>query len=159
MIYLLRQLYCCYRRNQYEQKENLRNQMFPIEFIFDGPPLSLQSKSGAKRTAYKNRVSMAAKAVLPNGFVPTTQNIDITITYYYENILGDVDNVIKPIQDSLNGIVYDDDHRVVDSRSRRKDINGSYKIKGASPKVLEGFANGRDFVHVKIELSQNNQEL
>lgn len=133
--------------------------MFPIEFIFDGPPLSLQSKNGARKTAYKNRVALAAQAVLPLGFVPTTDNIDITITYYYEHILGDVDNVIKPIQDSLNGIIYDDDNRIVDSRSRRKDINGSYKIKGASPKVLEGFAIGRDFVHVKIELAQINQEL
>ena len=133
--------------------------MFPIEFIFDGPPLSLQSKSGAKKTAYKNKVALAAQNVLPAGFIPATDNIDITITYYYEKVVGDVDNVIKPIQDSLNGIIYDDDNRVVDSRSRRKDINGSYRIKGASPKVLEGFANGTDFVHVKIELAQNNQEL
>ena len=133
--------------------------MYPIEFIFDGPPLSLQSKKGAKKTAYKNRVALAAQAVLPNNFQPTTDDVVITITYYYENIIGDVDNIIKPIQDSLNGIIYDDDNKVVDSRSRRKDINGSYKIKNASSVILQGFANGRDFVHVKIELATDNQEL
>lgn len=133
--------------------------MFPIEFIFDGPPLSLQSKSGAKKTAYKNRVAIAAQAILPAGFVPTSDEVEITITYYYENIIGDVDNIIKPIQDSLNGIIYDDDQRVKDSRSRRKDINGSYKIRSASPLVLQGFANGKDFVHVRIDLATENQEL
>lgn len=133
--------------------------MFPIEFIFDGPPLSLQSKSGAKKTAYKNRVALAAQAILPVGFVPTADEVEITITYYYENIIGDVDNIIKPIQDSLNGIIYDDDQRVKDSRSRRKDINGSYKIKSASPVILQGFANGKDFVHVRIDLATENQEL
>lgn len=133
--------------------------MFPIEFIFDGPPLSLQSKSGANKTAYKNRVTLAAQSVLPAGFVPTTQDVIITITYYYETVVGDVDNVIKPIQDSLNGVVYDDDNRVVDSRSRRKDINGSYKIKNASAIILQGFAKGNDFVHVKVELAPINQDL
>ena len=133
--------------------------MFPIEFIFDGPPLSLQSKSGAKKTAYKNRVTLAAQNILPNGFIPTTEEVIITITYYYETVIGDVDNVIKPIQDSLNGVIYDDDNRVVESRSRRKDINGSYKIKNASGIILQGFAKGNDFVHVKIELASINQDL
>ena len=133
--------------------------MYPIEFIFDGPPLSLQSKKGAKKTAYKNRVALAAQAVLPNNFQPTTDDVVITITYYYENIIGDVDNIIKPIQDSLNGIVYIDDSQVVEARSRRKDINGSYKIRSVSPKILEGFSRGNDFIHVKVQKHINNQDL
>lgn len=133
--------------------------MFPIEFIFDGPPLSLQSKNGARKTAYKNMVALAAQAVLPAGFIPVSDEVKITITYYYETILGDIDNIIKPIQDSLNNIIYDDDNKVVESHSRRKDINGSYKIKNASSVILQGFAKGRDFIHVKIELAVPNQEL
>ncbi|MEA4975294.1 MAG: RusA family crossover junction endodeoxyribonuclease [Paludibacter sp.] len=133
--------------------------MFPIEFIFNGPPLSLQSKNKAKKRNYKAMVANEATSVLPVGFTPTTDEVDITITYYYENQSGDVDNIIKPIQDSLNGIVYIDDSQVVEARSRRKDINGSYKIRSVSPKILEGFSRGNDFIHVKVQKHINNQDL
>ena len=133
--------------------------MFPIEFIFDGPPLSLQSKNKAKKRNYKAMVASEATNVLPAGFTPTTDEVEIIITYYYENQAGDVDNIIKPIQDSLNGIVYVDDEQVVDSRSRRKDINGSYKIRKVSSKILEGFSRGNDFIHVQVKKHINNQEL
>ena len=133
--------------------------MFPIEFIFNGPPLSLQSKNKARKRNYKTMISAEALNVLPADFVPTTDEVEIIITYYYENQSGDVDNIIKPIQDSLNGVIYVDDEQVVDSRSRRKDINGSYKIRSVSAKILEGFSRGTDFIHVKIQKYINNQEL
>lgn len=104
-------------------------------------------------------IANEASNSLPAGFVPTTDEVEITITYYYENQSGDVDNIIKPIQDSLNGIIYVDDEQVVDSRSRRKDINGSYKIRNVSAKILEGFSRGNDFIHVKVDRHINNQEL
>ncbi len=133
--------------------------MFPIEFIFNGPPLSLQSKNKAKKRNYKTMIASEALSVLPPGFTPTTDEVEIIITYYYENQSGDVDNIIKPIQDSLNGIIYVDDEQVVDSRSRRKDINGSYKIRSVSAKILQGFSSGTDFIHVKVQKHINNQEL
>lgn len=133
--------------------------MFPIEFIFDGPPLSLQSKNKVRKRNYKAMIAHEATLCLPAGFNPTTDEVEIIITYYYENQAGDVDNIIKPIQDALNGIIYVDDAQVVDSRSRRKDINGSYRIRNASVKILEGFCRGNDFIHVKIIKHINNQEL
>jgi len=133
--------------------------MLPIEFIFNGPPLSLQSKNKAKKRNYKAMVANEAAIVLPAGFTPTADEVDITITYYYENQSGDVDNIIKPIQDSLNGIVYIDDSQVVEARSRRKDINSSYKIRRVSAKILEGFSRGNDFIHVKVQTHINNQDL
>lgn len=133
--------------------------MFPIEFIFNGPPLSLQSKNKAKKKNYIAMVANEARNGLPPGFTPTTDEVDITITYYYENQAGDVDNIIKPIQDSLNGVIYVDDAQVVDTRSRRKDINGSYKIRSVSAKILEGFSRGNDFIHVRVHKHTNNQDL
>lgn len=133
--------------------------MFPIEFIFNGPPLSLQSKNKARKRNYIAMVANEAVSALPLGFSPTTDEVDIIITYYFENQAGDVDNIIKPIQDSLNGVIYVDDAQVVDTRSRRKDINGSYKIRSVSAKILEGFSRGNDFIHVRIQKHINNQDL
>jgi crossover junction endodeoxyribonuclease RusA len=133
--------------------------MFPIEFTYEGPPLSLQSKSKTRKRSYKQIVETAARQVLPNGFVPTTNNLEIKITYYYEGDTPDVDNIIKPIQDALIGVVYVDDQQIADTRSRKRDINGSYKIKNVSACILQAFSNGQDFVHVKINEHTTTQDL
>lgn len=133
--------------------------MFPIEFIFPGPPLSLQSKNKTRKRNYKAMVARGATNALPAGFVATNDEVEIIITYYFETQSGDVDNIIRPIQDSLNGIIYVDDVQVVDRRSRRKDINGSYRIRSVSAKILEGFSQGTDFIHVKVQKFVNNPEL
>lgn len=133
--------------------------MFPIEFIFEGPPVSLQSTNRARKLNYKAMVAREASAVLPDGFTPTTDEVTIKITYYYETQSGDVDNIIKLIQDALNGIIYVDDSQVADTRSLRKKIDGSYTIRNVSLKILEGFSRGTDFIHVTINRFVNTQEL
>ena len=125
--------------------------MLPIEFTFEGPPLSFQSKNKTRRRAYKSRVAAEAQAVLDADFTPITDELDIVITYYYEGQTPDIDNIIKPIQDALIGIVYVDDNQIADTRSRKKEINGSYKIRNASFAIVQAFSNGSEFIHVKID--------
>ena len=133
--------------------------MFPIEFTFDGPPLSLQSKNKARKRAYKQAVEAAARIVLPNGYAPVTDDLEIKITYYYEGTCGDVDNMIKPIQDSLNGVIYVDDNQIANAMSRKRDINGNYKIRNVSACILQSFSKGNDFIHVKTDKLTPSPEL
>lgn len=133
--------------------------MFPIEFTFEGPPLSLQSKNKTRKRAYKQSVENAAKQILPAGFNPLTQDLEIKITYYYEGDTPDIDNIIKPIQDALIGVVYVDDQQIADTRSRKRDINGSYRVRNVSACLLQAFSNGKDFVHVKINPFTATQDL
>jgi len=133
--------------------------MFPLEFTFEGPPLSLQSKKATRKRAYKQRVETAAKQVIATGTEPSTEILNIKITYFFEGETPDVDNIIKPIQDALIGVVYVDDDQIADTRSLKRDINGSYKIRKASAILLQAFSKGTDFIHVKIDLHQNTQDL
>lgn len=133
--------------------------MLPIEFTFEGPPLSLQSKSSTRKRAYKARVETAARAALPIGYTPVTGQVNIVITYYYEGDTPDIDNIIKPIQDSLNGVIYNDDNQIVDTRSRKKEIDSSYRVRNASLPILQAFSNGSEFVHVKIDNHVVTQDL
>jgi len=133
--------------------------MFPIEFTFEGPPLSLQSKNKARKRAYKQTIETAARQVLQAGFVPLADALEIKITYYYEGDTPDIDNIIKPIQDALIGVIYNDDQQISDTRSRKRDINGSYRIRRVSACLLQAFGNGQDFVHVKINPFTTTQEL
>ncbi len=133
--------------------------MIPIEFTFEGPPLSLQSKNGTRKRAYKQTIENAARLVLPADFTLLSKNLEIKITYYYEDDAPDVDNIIKPIQDALIGVIYLDDQQIADTRSRKRDINSSYKIRNVSVCLLQAFSNGQDFVHVKINEHTTTQDL
>ena len=64
--------------------------MLPIEFTFEGPPLSLRSKSSTRKRAYKSRVESEARAVWPTGYTPVTGQVNIVITYYYEGDTPDI---------------------------------------------------------------------
>ena len=123
--------------------------MIPFEFTIKGPPISLQAKS-ASRNRWKEAVSAAANEVVENGKVPTTNEVAISITYYYDGDSPDVDNIIKPIQDALIGIVYVDDAQVMQAKSSKTKINGSFTIRGASPILLMAFSNRDTFVHIRV---------
>ena len=133
--------------------------MFPFEFIINGPPVSLQTKRRQRLQQWKTDVANAARSYLQPGSAPSTARLAIKITYYYEGSTPDVDNIIKPIQDALVGLVYVDDNQIMETASRKKDINSAYRIKGASPVIVEGFVNGVDFLHIKVIEHQPNQDL
>lgn len=133
--------------------------MLPVEFTFEGPPLSLQSKKKTRKRAYKSRVELAARNALPAGFVPLTDDLTIVITYYYAGTTPDIDNIIKPIQDSLIGVVYVDDNQISDTRSRKKEIDSSYRVRNASLPILQAFSKGTEFIHVKIDRHVITQDL
>src|SRR5690606_19317182 len=95
-------------------------------------------------------VTAAATAELPAAAAPTQEDVALQITYYYEGDPPDVDNIIKPIQDALIGVVYVDDCQVVHAQSARMPIDGSFTIRGASIVLLNGFSQSVPFVHVKV---------
>lgn len=131
----------------------------PFEFIVNGPPVSLQTRRRANLRAWKATVRQEAERYWPVGSPPTTDIIRITITYYYEGAALDVDNMIKPIQDALIGLVYDDDRQVTDAVGRKRDLDGSFRIKGMSPLLAEGFCRGHEFLHIRIESAPDHREL
>jgi Holliday junction resolvase RusA-like endonuclease len=66
----------------------------------------------------KNYVAQVKQAALQAFPSPLTSNwIEITVLYVDARQRPDVDNVLKPIQDALKGIVYRDDWQVCSCRS------------------------------------------
>lgn len=132
--------------------------MLPFEFRIKGPPVSSQTRNRQRLQYWKQQVALAAEAAL-NRAHPCNCEVRLTITYYYEGASPDVDNIIKPIQDALIGCVYLDDDQVADTRSRKRSLDGSYKLRGASPTLVLGFADGDDFLHILIEEHVESQDL
>lgn len=71
----------------------------------------------------------------------------------------DNDNMVKPIQDALNGLVYVDDRLITDTQVRKTDLNGDFKVKGMSRVLADGFCSGNEFIYVKIENAPDHREL
>lgn len=72
------------------------------------------------------------------------------MTFYREAELGDVDNLVKPIQDALQGIAYHNDRQITDMTARRRDIDSSFKVRYMSPALAMAFSDGRQFVHIEV---------
>ncbi|MDB5288849.1 MAG: crossover junction endodeoxyribonuclease RusA [Phycisphaerales bacterium] len=126
--------------------------MRAFEFIIAGPPLSLQTKNRTRLQAWKRRVKEAArKRWRRRGRVrPVTHEIAIEILYFFDGPPPDVDNIIKPIQDALIGVVYMDDNQVSDAVCRKRDINRAFRVRQMSAVLARGFVAGDDFLYVKV---------
>ncbi len=138
--------------------------MLPFEFVVDGPPVSYQTRGPQRKErleAWKTKVRSAAREKWPIKVEPLRTGLKLIVTYYHDGIAVriDNDNMIKPIQDALNGFVYEDDRQITDTQVRKTDINGSFRVRGMSPVLAEGFCRGNEFIHVRIEVAPRHEEL
>lgn len=129
----------------------------PWDFIALGVPISVQA-SGTSRARWKVEVASAAKAAW-GADPPLDVEVLLRITYFHESAPLDVDNMIKPIQDALNGIVYLDDKQVATVVSGRSNLDGSFRVRGLSQALASGFVSNGPFVHIKVEPAPDAQEL
>lgn len=72
----------------------------------------------AEAQAYKREVSLIAAA---SGLDMLTGDVAIRLDVYREAKRGDLDNKLKVILDSLQGILYADDKQIVEIHARRFD--------------------------------------
>jgi len=130
----------------------------PWDVAVLGIPASVQGSS-ARRQQWKAAVSTAALAAWPSGDPPLARPVQFKVTYFHQGAPLDVDNMIKPIQDALIGIVYDDDKWIVDTHGSKRDLTGLYRLVGMTPALAHGFTSKGPFVHVRIDEPPNMQEL
>ena len=135
--------------------------MLPFEFIVDGPPVSQQARNRASLQAWKKTVRQEAARRWPQGQLPFTENLHIIVVYYHEmlKVRIDNDNMVKPIQDALTGLVYVDDSQITDTEVRKTNLDGSFRVRGMSVVLAEGFCRGTEFIYVRVEESPDHAEL
>jgi crossover junction endodeoxyribonuclease RusA len=133
--------------------------MIPFDFIVEGPPVSQQTRKKVRLRAWKQAVRDAATQYWNAGDQPTPDDVSIVVTNFYETAAPDVDNIVKPIQDALIGLVYIDDKQITDCQTRKRDINRAFIVKGVSRALADGFVNYKDFIHVKVVSSGNFEQI
>jgi Holliday junction resolvase RusA-like endonuclease len=138
--------------------------VLPFEFIVTGKPISHQTKDKKRLQAWKGTVRAAAAACWPAS-QPTGDAVRVVITHYYdvepgnETNVPDSDNIVKPVRDALNGVIYVDDYQVTDFVSRRRSLNSSFRIRGMSQVLAQGFCSGDEFLHLRIEAAPDPSDL
>ena len=74
----------------------------------------------------------------------------LTLIYLYEEAALDIDNISKPIQDALIGLVFTDDALVSDAVIRKRNLAGEFDLHDVPSLLLEGFERGGEFIYLRI---------
>ena len=81
------------------------------------------------------------------------------VTHYAERRIADRDNLVKPIQDALQGIAFHDDLQIKDCTSNWRSIDGRYRIRFVSIPLATAFSNGQEFLHIRLWISPGREDL
>jgi len=142
----------------------MKSPVLPFEFVVTGKPVSHQSKDRDRLQDWKLKVRATAQTHWPVG-KPIGDYLRVVITHYYdvrpgsEEGVPDSDNIVKPVRDALNGVIYVDDYQITDFVSRRRNLNSSFRVRGISPVLAEGFCQGEEFLHIRIESAPDPADL
>ena len=127
-----------------------------LEFLIPRRPLSLQAKRTSLR-AWQAFVRTEAAKVWK---APTIQAGDrhLTLVYLCDISPPDTDNIVKPIQDALIGLVFSDDALLSDVESHRRSLYGTFDLTQLPALVLAGLSSGQECVYVKVSSSRSLEE-
>lgn len=92
-----------------------------------------------------------AEQYWPAGELPASGPILLTITYFYESLSIDIDNLPKPISDALKGLVYLDDDQMTDVLCRKRNLNSNLRIENPSRVLADGLSRGNEFLYIVVE--------
>ena len=82
-------------------------------------------------------MAAAARAAWLVDVLPWDRDVELRVTQYSERRVADRDNLIKPIQDTLQGIAYRNDRQV----------------------LALAFSSGDEFLHIRVWPSPDTEDL
>lgn len=104
-------------------------------------------------------MNAAARNAWPTNNQTFSRDVELRVTHYSERRIADRDNLLKPIQDALQGIVYGNDKQIRESTSNWRDINGRFTIRHVSLPLAIAFSAGDEFLHIRIWISPDVEDL
>ncbi len=129
-----------------------------FEVCVHGQAYSAQSDNRVALNAWKRQVSRAAVAAWGQA-EPLVGAVELHIVHYGESRSGDLDNLNKPIQDAMQGVVFIDDRQVSSVRGSWRDIEGEYRARYIPAALGAAFSDGTPFVHIRAWHAITTKEL
>jgi crossover junction endodeoxyribonuclease RusA len=114
--------------------------MFEVNIEVFGEPASQGSHSvihgrivqvnSAKHKRWRNAVAFAAMDIITEGFQPLDEPLELSVIFYlprpktatrdFPAVMPDLDKLIRAVGDSLSGLVYVDDSRIVSINAQKR---------------------------------------
>jgi crossover junction endodeoxyribonuclease RusA len=123
---------------------------FPVEFIVYGTAVSLQASTKSKNI-WKTEVKTASYDSLPEGHFWYEGRAALTLYYFpSEAMIGDVDNIIKTVQDALSKHILKDDHQIDRVVVQRFDPDATFEFTDPSATLEKALFSPESALYVKI---------
>jgi crossover junction endodeoxyribonuclease RusA len=130
---------------------------FPLEFVLEGVPLSMQA-SAASQEKWKERLREGVRPLLPQGHFVSEYPIKVAIYVFSDaRMAGDLDNIIKPILDSLSKLVYMDDIQVEPLAARKFEPGRLFTFNSPSPTLSAAIEAQGPRVYLQIDVSTTGE--
>ena len=101
-------------------------------------------------------MTQEAKKAWGSGKPPISPpSLRFSIVYLCNSTPADIDNIIKPIQDALVGLVFEDDSIVSDVDSHRRFLSDPIDITNLPLLLQIGVAEGNECVYVRVSDAQD----
>lgn len=132
-----------------------------FEFLVEGPPVSLNVKNHNPKRYQRwiKTVREAARKEWPVSAEPIrTTSVSVTIVNYHTGGPPDVDNIIKPILDAMNGVVYEDDKQVYRVISERFAMDGFVEQAETYPPLAQAMARCNEVAHIAVRWTEGRDD-
>jgi crossover junction endodeoxyribonuclease RusA len=120
-----------------------------LELLLPRRPLSYQSSSSEHKQAWRDYIYGRAFAEWKSAPI-TSGALKFTVVYLCEQHPIDVNNIIKPIQDALNSLVYADDSLITDVTGHLRYLSDPIDLVNLPPLLADGVIGGVECVYVRI---------
>ncbi len=128
-----------------------------FEFLISKRPVSLQTRKTANLQSWKQYVRAEAEKTWA-GQIFTNQDIQLTLVYLYSGDPLDTDNIIKPIQDALVGLIYKDDLIISDINVHRRPFSDTFDMTLLPIILVQGIVSRLECVYVQVSEPKRLEE-
>jgi crossover junction endodeoxyribonuclease RusA len=124
-----------------------------FDFLIPKRPVSLQTRKTSNLQAWKQYVRNEAAKIWTEKIF-SGKDLQLTLIYLYNSDPVDTDNIIKPIQDALIGLIYDDDLLITDVDAHRRALSGTFDLTLCPILLVQGITSGIECVYVRVAESK-----
>jgi crossover junction endodeoxyribonuclease RusA len=125
-----------------------------FEILIPRRPVSHQAKNRENLQAWKDYIYGRARNEWSGGTPHLMSGIRLTLVYLCDDSPADIDNIIKPIQDALVGIVYADDSLISDVDSHRRFLSDAIDITNLPRLLIAGVISGQECIYIRVCLAE-----
>ncbi len=128
-----------------------------FDFLIPRRPVSLQTRNRKNLQAWKDYVRYEAAKTWTED-VYGDIDLQLTLVYLFDKDPVDIDNIVKPIQDALIGLIYEDDLLITDLRSHRRPLVGTFDLSKCPLPLIQGIVSGAECVYVQVAESRSLED-